>query len=125
MGSQNDNFLRRAGENWTVYYWVEGAEDSYKDKALTLDGGTTVRGIRSETAKETVRRDVRGQERTIDCQILVKADAISVTEIEDTRKEPPVFVSPTGVKYDSVAVGRESIPVTGMMRIFLLKQRGN
>lgn len=123
MSSHVDAFLEKAGQDWSMRSWVTSSMSAYKNKTRTLGAATTVRAIRSETAKERVRRDIRGQERTIDCQLIVAA-TIDVTAIEDTTQEPPVFVSPSGVYYDAVAVGREAESIQGTHRIFLIKRRG-
>lgn len=122
--SRIDNLLERAGQNWGVQSWSYDSTSKYNTKINTLGSMTTIRAIRSETAKERIRRDVRGQDRTIDAQILVSVDAVDVTDIEDTTKEPPVFTSPSGIKYDAIAVGREAEDILGMRRIFLVQRRG-
>lgn len=117
-----DNMLEQAGQDWTMKSWVDGVTNEYKNVNRTLGAGVTVRAIMTETAKERVTRTVLGKESTVDAQLLVKSD-LDVSAIEDSTQEPPVFISPYGLEFDAVAVGREAQPILGMVRIFLLKRR--
>ncbi len=113
--------LRRRGKTWQIQYWIEGAENVYKRTAKTLTTAIDFTAIRTETAKEKRTIEVRGEERTLDAQLLVDLD-VDVGDIEDTTKITPVITSPTGVKYDAISLGREG-EVMDFRRIFLSKRR--
>ena len=121
MSNATKRMVTRLGAGWVMKTWTIGATDEYKRKARTPDVITNITAIRGETAKETITLNVRGEERTIDVQLLVN-DTVDVSTIEDTSFKAPIFVSPTGVNYDGVAVGREG-EVVGMRRIFLSRRR--
>jgi len=113
--------ISRRGTAWAMKTWVEGSADAYKDKTRTLSAATNITAIRTETAKEVVKLHMRGEERTIDVQLLM-ADTVDVSQIEDTTKKAPIVTSPSGEVYDMVAVGREG-ELLGFRRAFLSKRR--
>ncbi len=114
--------IARRGQTWRIQYWVEGAINQYQRSNKTLGSVVEFKGIRTETAKETSTIEARGEERTLDAQLIVN-DSVDVEDIEDTSKIAPVVTSPSGVRYDAMALGREG-EIMGFHRIFLSKRRG-
>lgn len=114
--------IERSGRDWKIQYWIEGPSNAYRRHERTLAKPKVFKAIRTETAKEITSIEVRGEERTLDAQLLVNDD-LDVGDIEDTTKISPVITSPTGVKYDAIALGREG-ELMKFHRIFLSKRRG-
>ncbi len=113
--------LSRRGTTWQIRYWIEGATNAYKRTNKTLGTAIDFIAIRTETAKEKTTINVRGEERTLDAQLLVDID-LDVSDVEDTTQISPVIISPSGVNYDAIALGREG-EVMKFRRIFLSKRR--
>lgn len=116
-------FVERRGEDWTYQLWSYGSVNAYNRKALTLGSAVDIKAIRTETSKERVVVDVQGQERTLDITLLIK-DSVDFSDIEDTTKKSPIFTSPSGIKYEGIALGLEG-NVIGFQRVFLSKQRAS
>ncbi len=121
MSGAVKRMIARRGEAWTIQNWTVGAEDEYKDRARTPASGATITVIRTETAKEGVTIDFRGEKRTIDVQLIVRDD-VDVSEIDDSTKAAPLVTSPEGTLYDAIALGREG-QIIGFRRIFLSQRR--
>lgn len=116
--------LERQGETWTYKVWSDGALNAYKRAAQTLSAGTEVKVLRTETSKEKTDIDVLGQQRTLDATLIVVEGDIDVADIEDTTKRSPVFVSPQGLEFEAIALGREG-NLMGFHRVFLSKMRAS
>lgn len=119
--------IERRGKTFTMKRWVTGAVDTDYGRTTSNDTlettGTTFKAILSETAKERVVVMPSGEERTVDAQLIVK-NTLDVSDIDDTTKRAPVIISPDGLTYDAIALGREG-EVVKVRRIFLLKRRAN
>lgn len=113
--------ISRRGRTWQIQYWVEGVANAYKRTGKTLTAAVNFTAIRTETAKEKASISVRGEERTLDAQLLVNMD-LDVADVEDTKQISPVITSPSGVQFDAIALGREG-EVLNFRRIFLSKRR--
>lgn len=113
--------IRRRGKTWNIQYWVEGGVNAYRRTNKTLSAPIPFLAIRTETAKERAIISARGEERTLDAQLLILED-LDVSDIEDTTKISPVITSPTGIQYDAITLGREG-EVMKFNRIFLSKRR--
>lgn len=114
--------IKRRGTTWAIQTWVEGAASAdYGRSAKTLATAVNFTAIRTETAKERTTIDVQGEERTVDAQ-LIATNIAAFDDVEDTTKLAPVITSPSGVKYDAIALGREG-DILSFRRIFLIKRR--
>lgn len=115
--------IARRGRTWLWCLWSESGSNEYNRTEKVLGAPIDIVAIRTETAKERTTMDVRGQERTLDAQLLVDL-SVDVSDVEDTTKIAPIAVSPSGVSYDAIALGREG-EVMDFHRIFLSKRRSN
>lgn len=121
MSGAISRMMTRKGRDWTYETVSEGALNTYRRSMKTRDAALTVRAIRTETAKERASITVRGEERTVDAQLII-LDSVDLSAVEDTTQVAPVFTSPSGVEYDAIALGREG-EIVGFRRVFLTKRR--
>ena len=122
MSGAVGRMIDRSGRTWIMKTWIEGATNAYNRTEKTLSDPIEIKGIRTETAKERVVIDSQGQERMLDVTLLIK-DSVDVSDVEDTTKKSPLFISPEGFIYEAIALGREG-NILDFHRIFLAKQKG-
>lgn len=115
--------LRRKGQTWGLRTWTESTETAYNRKRQSLGVATDFTAIRVEDPKPLDSLSARGRTREVEVQLFVR-DTLDVSAVEDDTQKNPVAVSPSGVEYDIVHVGREG-EIHGYYRLFLSKRRAS